>query len=133
MGTTHGGGYHRIYQNGKRRFTHDVVYEEAYGPIPAGFHVHHKDFDAGNNELSNLQLLTPLEHRRLHADYITVDIGWAKKCKTCLQVFPVTEEHWYFARNGPNSSNCKSCQRQAIKDRKKRGQIDSDRNLPEAA
>jgi len=35
--------------------------------IPTGFVVHHKDFNSGNDDLSNLELMLDVEHRRLHA------------------------------------------------------------------
>jgi Rad3-related DNA helicase len=35
---------------------------------PDEFHVHHKDHNPFNNDLSNLQVMTPTEHHRLHAE-----------------------------------------------------------------
>lgn len=35
--------------------------------IPKGFAVHHKDLNPHNNEISNLVLLTPSDHTKLHA------------------------------------------------------------------
>lgn len=45
---------------------HRLIYEEAYGPIPKGYHIHHKDGNKLNNDLSNLEILTASEHIRLH-------------------------------------------------------------------
>lgn len=36
-------------------------------PIPDGCVIHHIDFNHQNNEISNLQLMTALEHKKLHA------------------------------------------------------------------
>lgn len=40
-------GYRRIYDapSKRLRMEHDVVWERAYGPIPAGFVVHHINHD----------------------------------------------------------------------------------------
>lgn len=45
---------------------HVYVWEYYKGKIPQGYEVHHKDFDKNNNDISNLQLLTKSEHKRLH-------------------------------------------------------------------
>lgn len=52
---------------------HREVYKREIGPIPDGFHVHHKDSDTSNNEPANLVALHPadhLEHTRA---------GWAER------------------------------------------------------
>lgn len=64
-------GY-RIFSRGsrntvKKTYEHHLVWEQAYGAIPDGYEIHHKDGNKLNNELSNLQLLTRTEHARLHA------------------------------------------------------------------
>lgn len=64
-------GY-RVFAHGsrdsvKRIYEHHLVWEQAYGPIPDGYEIHHKDGNKLNNKLSNLQLLTRSEHARLHA------------------------------------------------------------------
>lgn len=45
---------------------HQAVWKFHYGPIPAGFDVHHKDDDYRNNVVSNLQILSRSDHARLH-------------------------------------------------------------------
>lgn len=42
------------------------IYEQTYGPIPAGHDIHHKDGDPFNNDPSNLIALTPEEHYNIH-------------------------------------------------------------------
>ncbi len=54
------------YQHTRTRYTHRVVWEEANGPIPEDYHIHHKDGDRANNDLSNLELLSDTEHGHLH-------------------------------------------------------------------
>lgn len=65
------GTYYRCAKLKKRM--HCFVWEYYNGPIPKGYEVHHKDFDKSNNDISNLQLLTRAEHRKLHADLLTDD------------------------------------------------------------
>ena len=62
-------GYYR--HNGLRKYMHRYVWEYYNGKIPKGYEVHHIDFDRSNNDISNLQLLTRAEHRKLHADLLT--------------------------------------------------------------
>lgn len=52
-------------RNGVR--LHRRVWEHFNGPIPEGFHVHHKDGDRTNNKLSNLELLQEHKHLSLHS------------------------------------------------------------------
>lgn len=43
-----------------------VVWRQYYGPIPKGYHIHHKDFNPGNDAIDNLECLSPGEHRSRH-------------------------------------------------------------------
>ena len=43
-----------------------VVFEEAFGPVPKGYVVHHKDFNKENDSLDNLELMTSAQHGILH-------------------------------------------------------------------
>lgn len=51
---------------GRSHFVHRRVAEKAFGPIPPGYHVHHKDHDKHNNRASNLEILSPSEHAKKH-------------------------------------------------------------------
>lgn len=42
------------------------MWQEAYGPIPKGYHIHHKDGNRRNNDLENLELIKGTEHGQLH-------------------------------------------------------------------
>jgi hypothetical protein len=46
---------------------HQEVWKAAYGPIPPGYHVHHRDGDGGNNRLDNLELVHGSRHLSDHA------------------------------------------------------------------
>jgi len=48
-------------------YAHRVVWEAAHGPIPEGMQIDHLDANAGNNALSNLDLVTPRQNRARQA------------------------------------------------------------------
>jgi rubrerythrin len=45
---------------------HEEIWKAEHGPIPDGWHIHHKDEDPLNNELANLEALPAGEHHRHH-------------------------------------------------------------------
>mgnify|MGYP006290910017 CR=1 FL=1 len=53
------------------------LYEHIHGSIPSGYHIHHKDGNHSNNDLSNLVAVTAKEHYDIH--YSQGDYGacWA--------------------------------------------------------
>jgi len=61
------GSYKRRKVNGRCIDEHRYVWEQAHGPIPAGFEIHHKNEDRGDNRLENLELVEISSHRRSHA------------------------------------------------------------------
>lgn len=63
------GTYYRCAKLKKRM--HIFVWEYYNGQVPAGYEVHHKDLDKSNNDISNLELLTVSQHRKLHANLLT--------------------------------------------------------------
>lgn len=52
----------RFGRNSKRYLVHRLVYETFVGDIPNGMQVNHKDEKKGNNNLDNLNLLTPKDN-----------------------------------------------------------------------
>lgn len=48
------------------RYLHRAVWVAHNGPIPDGWHVHHKDGDSLNNDISNLEAIDGCEHVRQH-------------------------------------------------------------------
>lgn len=54
----------RYYSRGGSRLHRDV-WKAAFGDIPAGCHIHHRDGDAANNRLANLECLDAKQHLAL--------------------------------------------------------------------
>lgn len=49
------------------RYLHRDVWEYHYGAIPHGFHIHHRDSNPLNNNITNLECISPRVHMRKHA------------------------------------------------------------------
>ena len=61
--------YKRVeVEPGKLVFEHRIVWEQAHGPIPPGYIIHHKDGNGKNNSLDNLELMTRREHVKHHSE-----------------------------------------------------------------
>lgn len=54
------------YYRSSRKFLHRAVWEDAHGPIPAGFHIHHKDGNRDNNSIENLEAVDGSDHLSAH-------------------------------------------------------------------
>lgn len=63
-------GYYRAKTDFKL-YMHRYVWEFYNTKIPEHYEVHHKDFDRSNNDISNLQLLSEIEHKKLHGTLLT--------------------------------------------------------------
>ncbi|MCK9371005.1 HNH endonuclease [Candidatus Dojkabacteria bacterium] len=119
--TKHSKGYVLIYKPEHPRATcqgyvpeHRLVMEKHIGRLvnTTTEEVHHIDEDVTNNKLSNLQLVTRREHRRIHAGWWKVGDTWWKKCNTCKRELVV--EGNFHIRHSPASHNecvseCKDC------------------------
>ena len=61
------GGLYRLWA-GEHYYTrggksiHRAAWSQAFGPIPAGCHIHHRDSDEANNAIANLECLPSREH-----------------------------------------------------------------------
>lgn len=108
-GSPDGNGYLQIYTpDGRRMRQHRYVMEQHLGrPLTEDEVVHHLDGDVKNNDISNLQILTRLEHALLH------NVGrvspnklkpgqWSKKFNACVSCNTTNDNH---VGNGL----CKSC------------------------
>lgn len=61
-----GSGYLRVNIGGKYRLIHLLMAETYFPEVDYKTEIHHKDLNPYNNRLSNLQQLTPAEHREVH-------------------------------------------------------------------
>jgi len=59
---------YRGYYTCKGQRLHRAVWEAGHGPIPEGWHVHHRDGDRENNAPANLEALSPAAHAEIHAN-----------------------------------------------------------------
>ena len=60
------GRYYRAQKGEPSQYLHRAIWESNYGPIPKGFHVHHKDGNPLNNAIENLEAIDGREHNREH-------------------------------------------------------------------
>jgi len=62
-------------EGGKYRyqFEHRRIWENTYGPIPAGHDIHHVNGDRADNRLENLRCMRRYDHCQEHAIYKTAD------------------------------------------------------------
>lgn len=65
---------------------HRVVYEAAYGPIPEGHIVHHKNGDKLDNRLENLECMSRTEHNHEHMGYSSSEIRRETKRRSALKI-----------------------------------------------
>lgn len=69
----------------RSQFIHRDVWQYCNGEIPNGdYEIHHVDGNKANNDISNLQLLTRVEHGKLHTQHLR---NPDKKCPTCGKTF----------------------------------------------
>lgn len=76
----------------KLRLAHHLIWEAINGPIPEKCLIHHKDHNKQNNDIENLQLVTELEHQRLHSSFMGILNGeWLRVCKYCRNISSLTK------------------------------------------
>ncbi len=109
-----------FYKNNHGRWVgsislHRFIWTYFNGEIPDGYEIHHCDFDKENNDISNLILLTEVEHRKIHANIKrnrTLPKNAAFVCATCGKEFR--------AVNRGNNTYCsKKCRKKANHDKDK--------------
>lgn len=96
-------------EDGRQRFEHSLIWEKHHGKIPLGMQIHHKDFNKLNNDIENLQLVTPLEHKRFHSGCRLVNGEWEKPCSVCGEYKKCNKDNWYYSRGWINGKLCKKC------------------------
>jgi len=100
--------YPRVVCGGRSIAVHVLVWEEANGPKPKGYDIHHKDENKGNWSLDNLELLLHKDHIRLHHGWIRTGGEWTHKpCNKCGFLLPVSE--FYSKSYRDFYGECKVC------------------------
>lgn len=101
---------YRRYPNAKRRnnrvyyvatggaHLHRVIYKEHYGPIPDGWHVHHKDDNPLNNDPGNLEALPRSRHARHHLLQRPEDY-WDRQKQHLATIRPLASD-WHKSESG---------------------------------
>lgn len=103
---------------------HVLVWKMFNGEIPKGYQVHHIDENKLNNEISNLQILTALAHKRIHGGCVFQNGEWIKPCIVCKKMKPV--ESGFYKQSKWIQSTCKEC---AIKAAIRNKKIRNDRRV----
>lgn len=115
-------GYIRVWNPRKKKLQmlHQIVWEQANGNLPAGYQIHHKNHVRTDNRISNLQLVTPLEHKRIHRGGELRGGIWWLPCSGCKLM---KAEGEYYTQGKWKASECKNCHlERTTNDRRKRKQ-----------
>lgn len=78
---------------------HRYVYESELGHIENGCHIHHRDGNKQNNDISNLVMLTASEHERLHGTMLTEEQRQARRDNLAINARPKASE-WHCSEKG---------------------------------
>lgn len=86
--------------NGKRVYMHKYVWEFYNSPIEKGYEIHHIDLNRDNNKIENLELMSSIEHRALHAKLNKANEETVKKWRGNLQKAQEKAKEWHKSEEG---------------------------------
>ena len=81
---------YKLQPDGTRKrigdYQHRIVWREAHGEIPPGYHIHHRNGDRTDNRLENLELMSWRQHGKIHGPESRGKGGrWALKHDACVE------------------------------------------------
>ena len=91
----------------KMSYEHIILWEQAYGPVPDGFEIHHRNEIKDDNRLVNLECISHAAHRRTHAGCYKKNDRWIRPCTNCKRHKDL-ENDFYKSRGYPYGE-CKRC------------------------
>jgi hypothetical protein len=87
---------HSTSQN-RSTYLHRDMWEDAFGPIPEGCEIHHKDFNRSHNWLGNFECLTVAEHDAIKHPRTKKQI--ARQLEHLEKIRPLTKA-WHASKEG---------------------------------
>ena len=99
--------------NGKqvRQLAHRWIWEQANGPIPDGYEIHHRDHNPLNNDLDNLMCVTAEwhdnHHQRLREQHRWFAGVEERRCQRCDTYKPL--DAFTIRRAGTFQGYCREC------------------------
>lgn len=90
-------GYYLNRKNQVR--LHRYIWEKYNGPVAPGFHIHHIDCNKGNNDISNLAILSAEEHEKIHAGMKTEEQKQRMRENLNVNARPKANE-WHSSQKG---------------------------------
>lgn len=95
--------FKRTTRNSERRGAkqlHRAVWEFYNGPVPDGCHIHHIDGDIDNNDISNLECISPTEHLSMHGKRNMEDPEFRRKALETLDAAREKAAEWHHSEEG---------------------------------
>jgi len=116
-----------INAHGRLDREHRLIWEEAHGPIPAGFQIHHINHDRADNRLENLECVDTVTHKRLHVGHRWIEGVWHKTCTKCGWTGPDDAFPTKGYRDGVRHTrgNCRPCDRARVVEAKRLRELKS--------
>jgi DNA polymerase I-like protein with 3'-5' exonuclease and polymerase domains len=118
--------YKQLYTKSAYRYQkeHLLVAEARFGPVPKGFHVHHKDGDPWNNAAENLEVLPGREHgiKHMKERWAAMDPAAREVAMQPLRIGLKENRRSYSGKGNPNWGKKASehCRRVAAENIRKR-------------
>lgn len=94
----------RYYQDDNKkaaeRLLHRRIWTDHYGAIPEGYVIHHKDHNWRNNDITNLQLIDAIAHKKQHAKECYKNPEYVAKNKISIKKAIESAKKWHKSKEG---------------------------------